>query len=293
MIIKSYIKKLKYYLRYLFINDEKYIKYKFKRKFGYTLNLNNPKTLNEKIQWLKVYDRKKLYTQCADKFLVREYVKNKIGEEYLIPLIFNTFNVKDINKETLPNIPVVVKVNHARGVFLIKNKENEDFKIIQKKLSQELKTNFYYRTREWQYKDIKPRVIVEKMLLDENNEVPFDYKFICMNGKVEFIQVDMARFSEHKKSIYNTHWEKQNFSWNYAIGDDVEKPEELHKMLELSEILAKDFIFVRVDFYISRNKIYFGELTFHPAGGFGKFEPFSIDAELGNKLLLPKIKDLT
>ncbi len=288
MNIKSYMKKIKYYLRYLFITDDKYVSYKFKKYFGYKLDLDNPKTLNEKIQWLKINDRSNLHTICADKFLVRDYVKDKIGEKYLIPLVFETFNAIDINKEALPAYPVVVKVNHSRGVFLIKNKQDINYKEIQNKLKDELNNNFYYRTREWQYKNIRPRILVEKMLLDDKNEIPYDYKFICMNGEIKFIQVDMDRFLEHKKSLYNIYWEKQTFGWNYPIGDDVKKPKMLNKMLELAKTLAKDFIFVRVDFYISNNQIFFGELTFHPAGGFGKFDPFSIDKVLGDKLQLPK-----
>lgn len=286
MLNSNYLKKLKYFIRYKLIPDEKYIKYKFKKYFGYELDLKNPRTINEKLQWLKLYDRTSLHTKCADKFEVREYVEKKIGSEYLIPLVFHTFNYKDINAENLPNFPVVAKTNHARGVCIIRDKNKEDFYQIQKKLKEELKNNFYYRTREWQYKNIKPRIIVEKLLLDENDNIPYDYKFICMNGKVEFIQVDMDRFTEHRKTLYNTNWEKLDFGWNYPIGDDIEKPKMLHKMVELAEVLSKDFDFVRVDFYTIYEKIYFGELTFHPAGGFGKFTPHKIDLELGKKLHL-------
>lgn len=285
--MKDLIKKMKYYLRYRFISDEKYIKYKFKKYFGYELDLQNPKTLNEKIQWLKLYDRTPLHTKCADKYLVREYIKEKIGEEYLIPFVFDTFNPEDINKENLPDYPVVVKVNHARGVFLIKDKNNINFKDIQKKLKQELSNNFYYRTREWQYKNIVPRIIVEKMLLDENGEIPNDYKFICINGRISFIQVDMDRFNGHRKTIYNEAWEKQQFGFNYPIGDDIEEPLMLNKMIELAKTIAKDFLFVRVDFYTILDRVYVGEITFHPAGGFGKFDPDIIDLELGQSLHLP------
>ena len=286
MLKSNYLKKLKYYIRYKLIPDEKYVKYKFKKYFGYELDLKNPRTINEKLQWLKLYDRTPLHTKCADKFEVREYVENKIGSKYLIPLIFDTFNSEDINVNNLPEFPVVAKTNHARGVSIIRDKNKEDFKIIQKKLKEELSNNFYYRTREWQYKNIKPRIIVEKLLLDENNNIPFDYKFICMNGKVNFIQVDMDRFNGHRKTLYNTSWEKLEFGWNYPIGDDIEKPITLSKMLKLAKILSKDFYFVRVDFYTLNNKIYFGELTFHPAGGFGKFSPYNVDLELGKKLNL-------
>ncbi len=285
------LKEIKYYLRYLFVSDEQYIKYKFKKYFGYELNLNNPKTFNEKIQWLKLYDRTPLHTKCADKFLVREYIKEKIGEEYLIPLVFQTKNIDDINLKNMPDYPVIIKPNHSRGTFIVKDKYNFDYKKTKEKLQKELKNNFYYRTREWQYKDIEPRIVVEKLLVDENGNIPNDYKFLCMNGKVELIQVDSNRLNEHKKTLYSKDWEKQNFQFNFPMGEDVPKPKTLNTMIKLAEILSSDFIFVRVDFYTIEEKVYFGELTFHPAGGFGWFKPKEQDLILGNKLVLnPKFK---
>lgn len=280
------MRKLKYYLRYRLVSDEKYIKYKFRKYFGYELDLDNPQTINEKIQWLKLYDRTPLHTKCADKYLVREYIKEKVGEEYLVPLVFDTFNPKDITKENLPDYPVVIKVNHARGVFLIKDKNNVDFKDIREKLSRELKENFYYRTREWQYKDIKPRIIVEKMLLDCYGNLPFDYKFWCINGTVSMIQVDSGGYGSHVLTFFDKFWNKLPFRKNYPTQDDLQKPQLLETMVHLSEYLSKEFCFVRVDLYTINNKVYFGELTFHPESGFGKFTPKEADNELGNKLKL-------
>lgn len=280
------LKKIKYYLRYLLIPDEKYVKYKFKKYFGFNLNLKNPKTFNEKLQWLKLYDRTPLHTKCADKFLVREHVKEKIGEKYLIPLVFETKRVTEICLENMPNYPVIVKPNHSRGAFVINDRYHFDYKKLQKKLEKELKSNFYYRTREWQYKNIIPRIVVEKLLLDEKGDIPNDYKFLCFNGKVELIQIDANRFNEHKKTLYSKEWEKQNFEFNFPIGDDIPKPETLDLMIKLAEILAEDFDFVRVDFYTIEEKVFFGELTFHPAGGFGWFKPKKQDLLLGEKLRL-------
>ncbi|PHO09813.1 glycosyl transferase [Malaciobacter canalis] len=285
------LKKIKYFLRYLFISDEKYTKYKFKKYLHYDLNLINPKSFNQKLQWLKLYDRTPLHTKCADKFLVRDYIKNKIGEDYLIPLILVTKNPKEINKMKLPNYPVVVKPNHSRGAYIIKNKNDYTFKDLQEKLSKELKNNFYYRTREWQYKNIEPQIIVEKLLIDEQGSIPKDYKFLCMNGKAKLIQVDSNRLNNHQKTLYNTKWEKQNFEFNFPRGEDIERPSNLEEMIKVSEILAKDFIFVRVDLYTINKKIYFGELTFHPAGGFGWFKPKEVDFQLGEMLTLPKKKN--
>lgn len=279
------LKSLKYFFRYLFISDEKYIKYKFKKRFGYELDLENPKTINEKIQWLKINDRTNLHTICADKYKARDYVKAKIGEEYLIPLIFETTNAKDINENNLPNYPVIAKVNHSRGGFIIKNKNNADYENIQKKLSYELKNNFYYRTREWQYKNIKPRIVVEKLLLDENYDIPIDYKIWCMNNKIITIQVDTG-VNEHIITFFDANWRKCNFSKNYPTANKIPKPNNFEKMKDIALKLSKDFKFVRVDLYTIKNKIYFGELTFHPESGFGAFKPAEADLELGMKLKL-------
>ncbi|RLA82598.1 MAG: glycosyl transferase [Epsilonproteobacteria bacterium] len=287
MFKSNYLKKIKYYLRYIFISDETYIKYKFKKYFGYELDFKNPRTINEKLQWLKLYDRTSLHTKCADKFEVREYVEDKIGSKYLIPLIFDTFNPEDINIDKLPDFPVVAKTNHARGVCIIRDKKKEDFINIQKKLTEELKNNFYYRTREWQYKNIKPRIIVEKLLLDENNNIPYDYKIWCMNGKVQMFQVDTGKDGEHIITFYDKDFKKLDFRKNYPT-DNMKKPKTLSKMIELAEVLSVDFYFVRVDLYTINNKVYFGELTFHPEGGFGKFTPHNADLKLGNILTLPE-----
>lgn len=281
---------LKYLLRYIFIPDKTYIKYKFKKYLDYELNLENPQTFNEKLQWLKLYDRTPIHTQCADKFLARNFVKEKIGEKYLIPLIFVTQNPEDINITSLPNFPVIIKPNHSRGAYIIKDKNTYKFNTLQKKLKKELKINFYHRTREWQYKNIKPLIIVEKLLTDEKGQIPNDYKFLCMNGKVELIQVDTNRFQKHEKTLYDINWNKQDFEFNFPKGPDIEEPILLNEMIKISEILSKSFDFVRVDLYTINNQIFFGELTFHPAGGFGWFKPREIDLALGKKLLLSEKK---
>lgn len=282
--MRHLIKKFKYYLRYVLFSDEIYVKYKFKKRFGYVLDLNTPQTINEKIQWLKLYDRTPLHTQCADKFLVRDHVKKIVGEKYLIPLVFETTNPKDISRSALPDYPVVVKVNHSRGAFLIKDKNTADFGSIQKKLSEELKTNFYFRTREWQYKNIKPRILVEKMLLDENDKPPIDYKIWCMNGNVIMFQVDTGSPGEHIITFFDKNWGALPFKKNYPIDKSAKCPNNKDEMIRVAEQLSKNFMFVRVDLYDINSRVYFGELTFHPEGGFGKFSPKEGDMELGEKL---------
>lgn len=281
-----------------FLPEETYIKRRFKAKLGYNINLKSPQTLNEKLNWLKLHDRKPLYTQCADKYAVRSYIKEKIGEEYLVPLFFMTQNPKDITFDALPDEPCVIKTNHdSGGVHIVKDKKQVNFSQLQKKLKKSLKRNYYYRSKEWQYKDIEPKIIVEKLLMGVNGELPSDYKIHCFNGKVEFIHIDFDRFTDHKRIWFDKNWEVMPFYWfvkkEYYPGiklvnpEDVIKPDQLDKMIELSEILSKQIPYVRIDWYINQNKIYFGEITFHHDSGFVPIYPKEWDVKLGQLLTLP------
>jgi hypothetical protein len=254
---------------------------------GYKLNLKNPKTLNEKIQWLKLNERKPLHTLCADKYAVRKYIKEKIGEKYLIPLLYHTNNPYNIIPENLPNIPHIIKTNHNSGeVFIIKDKAKANIKEIQNKLKKSLKINYYYIGKEWQYKNIKPCIIVEKLLLDNNSNIPNDYKFHCFNGKLVFIQVDINRYTEYKKNLYDPNWNFIDCQWKRPNGGNVKKPHMFNRMKLLAQIIAKDFRYIRVDFYNIGDDIYFGELTFHPACGWANFFPIEWDEKFGKKLIL-------
>lgn len=269
-----------------FISDEQFIKKGFLKNLGYELNLDNPKTLNEKIQWLKINDRKDLLTICSDKLKVRDYVKSKIGEKYLIPLYFSTENTEDINEKNIPNKPCVIKTNHDSGrVTIVKDKSNINWKLLRKILTTKMKSNFYFKGREWQYKNIKPCVIVEELLQD-NNTIPKDYKIHCFNGNAQFTQVDSDRFINHYRNLYDRDWDIMDCQWMYKKGPIDNKPPQYEKMIELAEIFAEDFKYVRVDLYTVGNKIYFGELTFHPGSGWEYFIPSECDLELGKKLNL-------
>ncbi|HPP10815.1 MAG TPA: ATP-grasp fold amidoligase family protein [Defluviitoga tunisiensis] len=159
-------------IRYKKLSDEEFIKMKYKKLLDRDLDLKNPKLFTEKIQWLKLNDRKDIYTKCADKYLVRNYIKEKIGEKYLIPLVFVTEDYKDINEDNLPDYPVIVKTTHdSGGNFIIQYKKNFDFKRLQRVLACKLKNNYYYLNREWEYKNIKPSIIVEKLLKDDSGNM--------------------------------------------------------------------------------------------------------------------------
>lgn len=269
------------------IPDKVFIKWYFKRYMGYSFDLDNPKTLNEKITWLKLYDRTDLHTLVADKYTVRSYIADKIGEEYLIPLLYHTKNASDIKPENLPDCDFIIKNNHDSGGYLIvKDKASVDWPRVQKQFKRSLKENFYYSTREWQYKNIEPRIIVEELLSTEKGEIPNDYKFHCFNGKLAFVHVDIARFGDRRRNLYDANWNFIPCVWQYDNGEMEEKPELFEKMKSLAETIAKDFIYSRVDFYAVKGKIYFGEITFHHHSGTQKFKTPGCDLKFGKLLKL-------
>ncbi len=267
--------------------DKEYVKIMYKHKLGKELNLKAPETFNEKLQWLKLYDRKPIYKKMVDKYEVREYIKEKIGEEYLISLIgvYNRFD--DIDFKNLPS-QFVMKATHDSGsVIICKNKDNFDIDKAREKMNKALKRNYYYHAREWPYKNLKPRIIIEQYMVDESGVELKDYKFFCFNGKVKCLKIDFDRFIKHQANYYNEKFELLKFGETVCPPDfnkELKKPKNFDKMIELAERLSKNITFLRVDFYEIDNKIYFGELTFFPASGFGKFEPEEYDKVLGDWL---------
>jgi hypothetical protein len=280
----------------IFINFFRYNRYtdtaftvkNFKESFGFELNLTSPQTLNEKIQWLKLNDMDDIKTMCSDKFLVRDYIKKEIGEEYLIPLVYQTYSPKDIIPENLPDHPIIIKTNHASGkVFIIKDMSVQGFHEIQESLKYQLRNNFYHSFREKQYKNIKPCIIVEKLLQDKKGNIPEDFKIHCFNGKPTFIQVDTGRYVDQKRAIYDTNWNYVDVKWKENKGAVTDRPLTLDKMIEKATLLSQRFHYVRVDFYEVDGQLFFGELTFTPGGGRQHFESIEVDKLWGSKLKLP------
>ncbi len=273
------------------IPDKFIIKQQFKARMGYKLDLENPKTLNEKINWLKLYNRKDLHTTVADKYAVRDYVEEKIGGKYLIPLLFHSKNPEDLKPENLPDIPFIVKANHnSSGGLMVRDKSKVDWKEARKRFRRTLKENFFYSTREWQYKNIEPRIIAEKLLTYEDGSIPEDYKFHCFNGKLAFIMIDFDRFGELRtRNLYDKDWNLIPCNWGRPYGKDLERPKNLEEMIKVAEKLAKDFIYARIDLYLVRGEIYFGEITFHHNSGHQKFIQQEWDYKFGQQL---KIKEL-
>lgn len=302
-MIKSIVKKipgfnnlnlLRFRINYFLKNDETVLRKRYKSIFGKELNLKNPKTFNEKIQWRILKDKKDIYTQLADKYLVRDYIKEKIGEEYLIKLLGVYKSSKDINYDKLPN-KFVLKCNHDSGSVLIcRDKSIFNKKEANKKLNLFLKRNYYYMTREWHYKNIEPLIICEEFLGENLDE----FRVWVFNGKVHYISTnifenDLENIGKKKikgRSFYNLNWELQDFSIGYPVYKiEEKKPQCLEKLIKLSETLAAHFNQCRVDFYLnSNNELKFGELTFTHAAGTQKFYPSEMDKIFGD---LFKIKE--
>lgn len=273
------------------LNDKTYLSFLYRAELGKKLNLYNPKSFNEKIQWLKLYDRRPEYTIYVDKYKVREYISKTIGEEYLIPLlgVWNSLDEIDFNK--LPN-QFVLKCNHdSGGLCICKDKSSFDIESAKTKLRQSLKTDYYKKFREWPYKNVPRKIIAEKYMVDDSESLSLrDYKFMCFNGKVKcsFICSDRNTKEGLHVTFFDLDWNVLPFERHYpARKEGLPKPKCYDEMVILAEKLSKDIPFVRVDFYEINGKVYFGELTFYPGSGFEEFTPRSADEWLGSFIKLP------
>ncbi|KEI03770.1 ATP-grasp fold amidoligase family protein [Clostridium botulinum] len=270
------------------LSDQTILKIQFKYEMGKKLNLKNPKTFNEKLQWLKLYDRNPLYTKLVDKYEVREYIEKEIGKDYLIPLIGVWDKFEDIDFTKLPE-RFVLKCTHDSGsVFICTDKSKFNIDEVEKKINKALKRNYYYFAREWPYKNVKPRIICEEFISDKEAS-PDDYKVLCFNGKAKLIGVHIDRYSNHKLDNYDIHWNKTLIGKDGPMSDLVyDKPIEFENMIMLSEKLASEKSHVRIDWFIVDNKLYFGEVTFYEAAGFDHFDNEEDDYLLGSWIKLPK-----
>lgn len=267
--------------------DEMYLKFVFKGFLNKKLNLENPRSFSEKLQWLKLHDRKPEYSNYADKYEVRKHIAETIGEKYLIPLLGIYDCVDEIDWKSLPNKFVLKCAHGSTSNIICTDKEKLDIEASKIKLKKWMKKNWYWYGREWPYKYIKPRIICEKFISDKDT-TPDDYKVLCFDGKAKLIEVHMDRFENHKQDFYDEKWNKKLISQGNTISDIVyPKPIELEKMIELSEKLAADMIHVRIDWFIAYNKLYFGEITFYDGSGFMPFVREEYDYLLGSWIHLP------
>lgn len=275
-----------------FLPDQCYVKLYFRLNLHRRLNLRKPQYLNDKLQWMKFNYRFPLQTIVSDKYAVRDYVSDRIGNEYLIPLLGVWDKFEDIDFNKLPN-QFVLKCNHdSGGLAICKDKNEFNIAEAKKKIVKSLKSNFYWIGREYQYKNIIPKIICEEFIT-ENGQVPEDYKIYCFNGEPDAILVCKGRFAEgsHRAQYYY-----YDHNWRflpYNKGDDqerdprVKKPKNLDKMLEIARELSKDFIFARIDLYNIDGKIYFGEITLSPNSGFDPDITLETDEMFGEKLQIP------
>ena len=308
MKIKKYIKALWKYItnpRYRFLinaglgkynkmPDEEYLKKMYYATMGKQLNLDNPQTFNEKLQWLKLHNRKDIYTVMVDKYLVRDYIKEKLGEEYLIPLLGVYDKPEDIDFDKLPN-QFVLKCNHnsGLGMYICKDKSKltkRDFKKIRKELSKGLKEDYYLYAREWPYKNV-PRKIVAEEFLEENErngaDSLIDYKWFCFNGEPKIMYIGNDA-SQHP----TCDWFDMKFNFLNIRDKDPnsetlpKKPLFFNEMKSFAKKLSEGTKFLRVDFYIVNGHLYVGELTFFHCAGFVSFHPEEMDKKLGNLIIL-------
>lgn len=273
-----------------YVPDKFWIEFKYYSHFRMPLNLKDPKTFNEKLQWLKLYYQKDSHTQMVDKYGMKDYVTKKVGSQYVVPLLGVWDRAEDVDFQTLPEQFVLKTTHDCAGLVICTDKSRLDIEATKQKLQRALNSNYYLRYREWPYKNVVPRIIAEKYMVDESGTQLKDYKIFCFNGEPYCVQVDFDRFQEHKKNIYSLDWKLLEFSFNFPAHPEVEitKPDTLDEMLTIAKVLSKGEPYVRVDFYSVDHRPYVGEITFFPVSGYGKFVPEKYDSIFGNLIQLPE-----
>lgn len=281
-----------------FIPDKLFLKMWYRARIGRRLNLKEPETFNEKIQWLKLYDHNPIYPILVDKYDVKQYISDTIGKEYVIPTIGVWDRVEDIDFSSLPD-QFVLKCTHDSGSTIVcKNKLEFNPDVAKEKLKYKLSKSMFWWGREWAYKEVKPRIICEKYISDSDEpgnhgDELTDYKFMCFNGKMKCAFTGTNRFKEGglRVTFFDREWNRMPFIRHYPAADeDIPKPVQYKKMMELAEKLSVGIPFVRVDFYETCGKVFFGELTLYPGCGFEEFSPEEWDYKLGEWLVLPERK---
>lgn len=277
---------------YKAMNDKDFLCKMYKVTMNEELNINSPVTYNEKIQWLKLNDRKDIYSMMVDKYETKKYVSKIIGEEYIIPTIgiYNKFEEIDFNQ--LPDKFVMKCTHDSGGIVICKNKSKLNLKKAKKKINKSLKQNYFYYGREWPYKNVKPRIIIEKYMEDQSQKNILDYKFFCFGGKVECLYISEGSHSNNQKLQFYD----KNFNLIDCTRKDYkkfevlpQKPINFNKMIEFSEVLSKNIEHIRVDFYEINGKLYFSELTFYTGSGYIPWVDKKWDYEFGKMINLDNV----
>lgn len=304
MKIKKYIKalvKMMYDSDYRFLilsglgfydklDDESYLKRKYKACIKKDLNIDNPRTFNEKLQWLKLHDRKPEYTMMVDKYAVRQYIADTIGEEYLIPLLGIWDNPDDIDFDSLPN-QFVLKCNHnsGLGMCICKDKSKLNIGKVKAELRKGLRQDYYLTGREWPYKNVPRRIVCEKYMQNANDEDLTDYKFFCFNGEPKIMYIACDHAKQPKPDFFDMNFDKINMRMEDPNSEEIhEKPKYFEEMKLIARKLSSNTCFLRVDFYVINNKLYFGELTFFHMSGFAPVNPEEWSYKLGDWIKLPE-----
>lgn len=289
---RNKIKRLLLYKCSPLFSDEKYLKKLYKLSIGRELNLERPQTFNEKLQWLKLYDRKPEYTQMVDKYEAKKYVAKLIGEEFIIPTLGVWDRVEDINWDILPDQFVLKCTHDSGGLVICTDKRSLNIKKAHKSLVRALKNNYFLENREWPYKNVKPRIIAEQYMEDESGYELKDYKFFCFDGepKALFIASDRSNPNEETKfDFFDMEFNHLPFTNGHPNSTkEIKKPKGFEAMKSLAAKLSKGIPHVRVDFYDINGHVYFGEMTFFHWSGLVAFEPAEWDNIFGDWLQLPE-----
>jgi hypothetical protein len=275
------------------LNNETFLRLRYYVVFHKRLNLKNPRAFTEKLQWLKLYFLKTEFTNMVDKCSAKEIVKEKVGEDYVIPTIGFWERFEDIDFAHLPN-KFVLKTTHGgggSGIIICRDKKYFDKNKAKRILEKSMKTDIYKVLREWPYKNVRKGIIAEALVEQSDGQGLLDYKFFCFNGKVKFFKVDFGRFTSHRANYYTREkkllpWIESNFPPDPQINHHF--PENFDGMIAIAEKLSDNLPFLRVDLYNVNGKILFGEMTFYPASGMEEFKPNGVDVEIGDMLTLPK-----
>lgn len=271
--------------------DRIYLNIGYKLKLGKKLNLRNPQTFNEKLQWLKLYDRNPQYIKMVDKYAVKEYVANIIGDEYIIPTLGVWDSFDEIDFDSLPEQFVLKCTHDSGGLVICRDKSKLDKQYAREKITKSLKVNYYWRGREWPYKGVPPRIIAEKYMQDGDKESLPVYKFFCFNGRAAIVQVIQNDKTKNETIDYfDREWNLLDMRQNYPNSETpLDKPPLFESMIKIADVLARDRkSFLRVDLYCIDGKIYFSEFTFFSDSGTAKFYPSSWDDILGSWMELPQ-----
>lgn len=288
---KQFIKKVILYLS-IYLPDKMNLKINFRLKMGKKLDLDNPKTYNEKLQWLKLYDRKPEYTNLVDKYEVKKIVADLIGEEYIIPTLGIWDSADDIDFEQLPDQFVLKCTHDSGGIVICKDKSSLDQENAREIMRKGLKRRYYKYNREWPYKNVKPRIIAEKYMVDESGYELKDYKWFCFDGEVKALFIAKDRGVKGRETTFDffdsefNHLPFTNGHPNAKVLPD--KPAGFEKMKEIASKLSKGFCQLRVDLYDINGHVYFGELTFFHWGGRTPFVPEEWDYKFGEWIKLPQ-----